>query len=126
MGTELYALAGGIAHEFKSYAEASDRVIFVSALSGEPVKADTMLALGNIELDVERERVNAVMDYLVGMDGLRVSMSTTDIEVWDYTWDNLITKYDFDGTTIQVLPLAKVFARILVAVAKREQEFRNA
>lgn len=125
MTQTIYALAGGLAHEFSDHANKVDTKQFISSINGQLVQAPTMLDIDDIELDSERERVNAVMRYMTGCDPLRVSMSATDVEVWDYTWDKLLLKFNFEGTTIQVLNLAQVYARILVAVGLREQEWRS-
>lgn len=123
MTQTIYALAGGLSYEFSDHANKVDTKQFISAINGQLTQTTTMLDIDSIELDSERQRVNAVMSYLTGQDPLRVSMSATDLEVWDYTWDKLLLKFDFEGTTIQVLNLAQVYARILVAVGLREQEW---
>jgi len=112
--TTTYELAGGIAHEFNALAKRLD-----SNIIGEGDQswvADSTISLGSVQIDIERERVNAVLEVMPN-EMYRVAIGEHTIEVWDYEWDIKLFDIDFDGIIYSTMNLSGFLSRIVWGLA---------
>ena len=117
--SKTYELAGGISNEFKALAKQLD-----SKVIGEGEQswvADSTISLSNIELDVERQRVNAVLEVMPN-EFYRVSIGEWGVELWDYEWDVKLFDIDFDGIVYSVINISAFISRIIWGLAVNLRE----
>lgn len=112
--TTTYELAGGLAHEFNALAKRLD-----SNIIGEGDQswvADSTISLSDVVLDIERERVNAILEVMPN-ESYRVAVGEHTIEVWDYEWDFKVFDIDLEGIIYSTMNLSGFLSRILWGLA---------